>query len=92
MFLRLCFTPHVLYSFSFLFVFPSLYPAKAQVYEKASLQGIQQLVHRSYQTLALWKLLCDHQFSLIMSELPKVNVCANRCSYIITMQLTHMPH
>ncbi|KAK7895656.1 hypothetical protein WMY93_020981 [Mugilogobius chulae] len=32
---------------------------------------IQQLVHRSYQTLALWKLLCDHQFSLIMSELPK---------------------
>ncbi|KAI3362280.1 hypothetical protein L3Q82_012598, partial [Scortum barcoo] len=47
------------------------YHTKAQVYEKASLQGIQQLVHRSYQTLALWKLLCDHQFSLIMSELPK---------------------
>uniref|UniRef100_A0A3Q3WJ45 Uncharacterized protein n=1 Tax=Mola mola TaxID=94237 RepID=A0A3Q3WJ45_MOLML len=44
---------------------------KAQVYEKVSLQGIQQLVHRSYQTLALWKLLCDHQFSVIMSELPK---------------------
>uniref|UniRef100_A0A3B4XD68 Nuclear pore complex protein Nup155 n=1 Tax=Seriola lalandi dorsalis TaxID=1841481 RepID=A0A3B4XD68_SERLL len=47
------------------------YQTKAQVYEKVSLQGIQQLVHRSYQTLALWKLLCDHQFSLIMSELPK---------------------
>ncbi|XP_024917828.1 nuclear pore complex protein Nup155 [Cynoglossus semilaevis] len=47
------------------------YHTKAQVYEKASLQGMQQLVHRSYQTLALWKLLCDHQFSLIMSELPK---------------------
>ncbi|XP_073334583.1 nuclear pore complex protein Nup155 [Pagrus major] len=47
------------------------YHTKAQVYEKVSLQGIQQLVHRSYQTLALWKLLCDHQFSLIMSELPK---------------------
>ncbi|KAF3849089.1 hypothetical protein F7725_015586 [Dissostichus mawsoni] len=44
---------------------------KAQVYEKVSLQGIQQLVHRCYQTLALLKLLCDHQFSLIMSELPK---------------------
>uniref|UniRef100_A0A673ZK87 Nuclear pore complex protein Nup155 n=1 Tax=Salmo trutta TaxID=8032 RepID=A0A673ZK87_SALTR len=44
----------------------------AQVYEKMSLQGIQQLVHRSCQTLALWKLLCDHQFSLIVSELPKV--------------------
>uniref|UniRef100_A0AAQ4NN15 Nuclear pore complex protein Nup155 n=1 Tax=Gasterosteus aculeatus aculeatus TaxID=481459 RepID=A0AAQ4NN15_GASAC len=43
----------------------------AQVYEKVSLQGIQQLVHRSYQTLSLLKLLCDHQFSLIMSELPK---------------------
>ncbi|TKS84459.1 Nuclear pore complex protein [Collichthys lucidus] len=47
------------------------YHTKAQVYEKVSLQGIQQLVHRSYQTLALWKLLSDHQFSLIMSELPK---------------------
>ncbi|XP_068608928.1 nuclear pore complex protein Nup155 [Brachionichthys hirsutus] len=47
------------------------YHSKAQVYEKVSLQGIQQLVHRSYQTLALWKLLCDHQFNLIMSELPK---------------------
>uniref|UniRef100_A0A673ZGX3 Nuclear pore complex protein Nup155 n=1 Tax=Salmo trutta TaxID=8032 RepID=A0A673ZGX3_SALTR len=45
----------------------------AQVYEKMSLQGIQQLVHRSCQTLALWKLLCDHQFSLIVSELPKVS-------------------
>uniref|UniRef100_A0A673ZIM2 Nuclear pore complex protein Nup155 n=1 Tax=Salmo trutta TaxID=8032 RepID=A0A673ZIM2_SALTR len=40
---------------------------------KMSLQGIQQLVHRSCQTLALWKLLCDHQFSLIVSELPKAN-------------------
>uniref|UniRef100_A0A665VF31 Nuclear pore complex protein Nup155 n=1 Tax=Echeneis naucrates TaxID=173247 RepID=A0A665VF31_ECHNA len=47
------------------------YQTKAQVYDKVSLQGIQQLVHCSYQTLALWKLLCDHQFSLIMSELPK---------------------
>ncbi|XP_037120775.1 nuclear pore complex protein Nup155 [Syngnathus acus] len=47
------------------------YHTKAQVYEKVSLQSIQALVHRSYQTLALWKLLCDHQFSLIMSELPK---------------------
>lgn len=48
-------------------------PAEAQVYEKMSLQGIQQLVHRYCQTLALWKLLCDHQFSLIVSELPKVS-------------------
>ncbi|XP_055009950.1 nuclear pore complex protein Nup155 [Boleophthalmus pectinirostris] len=47
------------------------YHTKAQLFEKVSLQGIQQLVHRSHQTLALWKLLCDHQFSLIMSELPK---------------------
>lgn len=47
------------------------YQTEAQVYEKASLQGIQQLVHRSCQTLALWKLLCEHQFSLIISELPK---------------------
>uniref|UniRef100_A0A3B3CZA3 Nuclear pore complex protein Nup155 n=1 Tax=Oryzias melastigma TaxID=30732 RepID=A0A3B3CZA3_ORYME len=45
--------------------------SKAQVFEKVSLQSIQQLVHRSYQTLALWKLLCAHQFSLIMAELPK---------------------
>lgn len=48
--------------------------AKAQAYEKASLQGIQQLVHRSYQTLALWKLVSDHQFSKIIAELPKVRV------------------
>ncbi|CAB1352906.1 unnamed protein product, partial [Coregonus sp. 'balchen'] len=39
------------------------YHTEAQVYEKMSLQCIQQLVHRSCQTLALWKLLCDHQFS-----------------------------
>uniref|UniRef100_A0A8C7S1Y5 Nuclear pore complex protein Nup155 n=1 Tax=Oncorhynchus mykiss TaxID=8022 RepID=A0A8C7S1Y5_ONCMY len=43
------------------------------LYFKMSLQGIQQLVHRSCQTLALWKLLCDHQFSLIISELPMAN-------------------
>uniref|UniRef100_A0A8B9HM25 Nucleoporin 155 n=1 Tax=Astyanax mexicanus TaxID=7994 RepID=A0A8B9HM25_ASTMX len=49
------------------------YHTEAQAYEKASLQAIQQLVHRSFQTLALWKLLCDHQFSLIISELPKAN-------------------
>lgn len=48
--------------------------AEAQVYEKTSLQGFQQLVHRSFQTLALWKLLCEHQFSLIISELPKVSI------------------
>ncbi|XP_051971626.1 nuclear pore complex protein Nup155-like isoform X1 [Xyrauchen texanus] len=47
------------------------YHTEAQVYEKSSLQGIQQLIHRSCQTLALWKLLCDHQFSLIVSEMPK---------------------
>lgn len=78
----LCFTLITVFcaSHSFnscLFVFLCVYPAKAQVYEKVSLQGIQQLVHRSYQTLALWKLLCDHQFSLIMSELPKVHLCTN---------------
>ncbi|KAJ8408637.1 hypothetical protein AAFF_G00252720 [Aldrovandia affinis] len=44
---------------------------EAQAYEKVSLQGVQQLVHRSCQTLALWKLLCDHQFSVILAELPK---------------------
>ncbi|XP_048876664.1 nuclear pore complex protein Nup155 [Brienomyrus brachyistius] len=47
------------------------YHTEAQAYEKASLQGIQQLVHRSCQTLALWKLLCEHQFSLILAELSK---------------------
>ncbi|XP_057697653.1 nuclear pore complex protein Nup155-like isoform X3 [Corythoichthys intestinalis] len=44
---------------------------KAPLDEKESLQSIQALVQLSYQTLALWKLLCDHQFSLIISELPK---------------------
>uniref|UniRef100_A0A4W4F627 Nuclear pore complex protein Nup155 n=1 Tax=Electrophorus electricus TaxID=8005 RepID=A0A4W4F627_ELEEL len=47
------------------------YHTEAQAFEKASLQGIQQLVHHSFQTLALWKLLCDHQFTLITTELPK---------------------
>lgn len=47
------------------------YHTEAQAYEKASLQAMQQLIHRSCQTLALWKLLCDHQFSLILSEMPK---------------------
>uniref|UniRef100_A0A673MFU1 Nuclear pore complex protein Nup155-like n=1 Tax=Sinocyclocheilus rhinocerous TaxID=307959 RepID=A0A673MFU1_9TELE len=47
------------------------YHTEAQAYEKASLQAMQQLIHRSYQMLALWKLLCDHQFSLIISEMPK---------------------
>lgn len=56
--------------------------AKAQAYEKASLQGIQQLVHRSYQTLALWKLVSDHQFSKIIAELPKVRVLALSSSLI----------
>uniref|UniRef100_A0A673MB33 Nuclear pore complex protein Nup155-like n=1 Tax=Sinocyclocheilus rhinocerous TaxID=307959 RepID=A0A673MB33_9TELE len=49
------------------------YHTEAQAYEKASLQAMQQLIHRSYQMLALWKLLCDHQFSLIISEMPKAN-------------------
>uniref|UniRef100_A0A4W4F518 Nuclear pore complex protein Nup155 n=1 Tax=Electrophorus electricus TaxID=8005 RepID=A0A4W4F518_ELEEL len=49
------------------------YHTEAQAFEKASLQGIQQLVHHSFQTLALWKLLCDHQFTLITTELPKAN-------------------
>uniref|UniRef100_A0AAY4CWY0 Nuclear pore complex protein Nup155 n=1 Tax=Denticeps clupeoides TaxID=299321 RepID=A0AAY4CWY0_9TELE len=47
------------------------YHTEAQAFEKASLQGVQQLVDRSCQTLALWKLLCDHDFSIIALELPK---------------------
>lgn len=47
------------------------YHTEAQACEKASLQGIQQLVYRCYQTLSLWKLLCEHQFSIIIAGLPK---------------------
>ncbi|XP_041111016.1 nuclear pore complex protein Nup155-like [Polyodon spathula] len=47
------------------------YHTEAQAYEKISLQGIQQLVHRTCQTLALWKLICDHQFSVIIADLQK---------------------
>ncbi|NXH16466.1 NU155 protein, partial [Bucco capensis] len=43
--------------------------AEAQLAEQSSLQGIQQLVHRSCQALALWKLLCEHQFSAIIGDL-----------------------
>ncbi|MGH0162158.1 UNVERIFIED_CONTAM: hypothetical protein FKN15_049564 [Acipenser sinensis] len=49
------------------------YHTEAQAYEKISLQGIQQLVHRTCQTLALWKLICDHQFSVIIADLQKVS-------------------
>lgn len=45
---------------------------EAQLSEKISLQAIQQLVRKSYQALALWKLLCEHQFTVIVGELQKV--------------------
>ncbi|XP_023568499.1 nuclear pore complex protein Nup155 [Octodon degus] len=44
---------------------------EAQLSEKVSLQAIQQLVRKSYQALALWKLLCEHQFTVIVGELQK---------------------
>ncbi|NWS72090.1 NU155 protein, partial [Crotophaga sulcirostris] len=47
------------------------YHAEAQLTEKTSLQGIQQLVHKTCQALALWKLLCEHQFSVVVGELQK---------------------
>ncbi|KAM4708363.1 nuclear pore complex protein Nup155 [Discoglossus pictus] len=47
------------------------YHTEAQLAEKISLQGIHQLVKKMCQALALWKLLCEHQFSLIVSELQK---------------------
>uniref|UniRef100_A0A2K6SBX7 Nucleoporin 155 n=1 Tax=Saimiri boliviensis boliviensis TaxID=39432 RepID=A0A2K6SBX7_SAIBB len=46
---------------------------EAQLSEKSSLQAIQQLVRKSYQALALWKLLCEHQFTVIVAELQKAN-------------------
>ncbi|XP_054843250.1 nuclear pore complex protein Nup155 [Eublepharis macularius] len=45
--------------------------AEAQLTEKASLQGIQQLVRKTCQALALWKLLCEHQFNVVVGELQK---------------------
>ncbi|KAF2984648.1 hypothetical protein EK904_012569 [Melospiza melodia maxima] len=47
------------------------YHAEAQLTEKNSLQGIQQLVRKTCQALALWKLLCEHQFSVAVGELQK---------------------
>ncbi|POI31817.1 hypothetical protein CIB84_004432, partial [Bambusicola thoracicus] len=47
------------------------YHAEAQLTEKNSLQGIQQLVRKTCQALALWKLLCEHQFSVVVGELQK---------------------
>uniref|UniRef100_A0A8D1MN20 Nuclear pore complex protein Nup155 n=1 Tax=Sus scrofa TaxID=9823 RepID=A0A8D1MN20_PIG len=44
---------------------------EAQLSEKVSLQAIQQLVRKSYQALALWRLLCEHQFTVIVGELQK---------------------
>ncbi|KAM9329214.1 nuclear pore complex protein Nup155 [Gastrophryne carolinensis] len=47
------------------------YHSEAQLAEKISLQGIHQLVRKTCQALALWKLLCEHQFSHIAQELQK---------------------
>ncbi|XP_060092043.1 nuclear pore complex protein Nup155 [Heteronotia binoei] len=47
------------------------FQAEAQLTEKASLQGIQQLVRKTCQALALWKLLCEHQFNIVVGELQK---------------------
>ncbi|XP_065595993.1 nuclear pore complex protein Nup155 [Cyrtonyx montezumae] len=47
------------------------YHAEAQLTEKTSLQGILQLVRKTCQALALWKLLCEHQFNVVVGELQK---------------------
>ncbi|KAM5193375.1 nuclear pore complex protein Nup155 [Mantella aurantiaca] len=47
------------------------YHNEAQLAEKMSLQGIHLLVRKTCQALALWKLLCEHQFSYIAAELQK---------------------
>uniref|UniRef100_A0A8C3E348 Nucleoporin 155 n=1 Tax=Corvus moneduloides TaxID=1196302 RepID=A0A8C3E348_CORMO len=54
------------------------YHAEAQLTEKNSLQGIQQLVRKTCQALALWKLLCEHQFSVAVGELQKANELLQR--------------
>uniref|UniRef100_A0A8B9J1Q5 Nucleoporin 155 n=1 Tax=Amazona collaria TaxID=241587 RepID=A0A8B9J1Q5_9PSIT len=54
------------------------YHADAQLTEKTSLQGIQQLVRKTCQALALWKLLCEHQFSVVVGELQKANELLQR--------------
>uniref|UniRef100_A0A669PJP2 Nuclear pore complex protein Nup155 n=1 Tax=Phasianus colchicus TaxID=9054 RepID=A0A669PJP2_PHACC len=54
------------------------YHAEAQLTEKTSLQGIQQLVRKTCQALALWKLLCEHQFSVVVGELQKANELLQR--------------
>uniref|UniRef100_A0A5G2QL53 Nucleoporin 155 n=1 Tax=Sus scrofa TaxID=9823 RepID=A0A5G2QL53_PIG len=51
---------------------------EAQLSEKVSLQAIQQLVRKSYQALALWRLLCEHQFTVIVGELQKANELLQR--------------
>ncbi|GAB1299230.1 Nuclear pore complex protein Nup155 [Apodemus speciosus] len=37
-------------------------------FHEISLQAIQQMVRKSYQALALWKLLCEHQFNVIVGR------------------------
>uniref|UniRef100_H9GTP0 Nuclear pore complex protein Nup155 n=1 Tax=Anolis carolinensis TaxID=28377 RepID=H9GTP0_ANOCA len=54
------------------------FAAEAQLAEKASLQGIQQLVRKTCQALALWKLLCEHQFNIVVGELQKANELLQR--------------
>lgn len=46
------------------------YNAEAQAHERASLQQMGSLVHHVIQTLALWKLLCEHGLSVLTAALP----------------------
>uniref|UniRef100_S4RQG5 Nucleoporin 155 n=1 Tax=Petromyzon marinus TaxID=7757 RepID=S4RQG5_PETMA len=46
------------------------YNAEAQAHERASLQQVGSLVHHVIQTLALWKLLCEHGVPVLTAALP----------------------
>ncbi|KFM62016.1 Nuclear pore complex protein Nup155, partial [Stegodyphus mimosarum] len=43
----------------------------AELQERISLTNFQQLVNYTYEMLALWKVLCDHNFQTIVSFLPQ---------------------
>ncbi|XP_014679572.1 PREDICTED: nuclear pore complex protein Nup155-like, partial [Priapulus caudatus] len=49
----------------------SKYQAEAQAQEKSSLMNLYRLVVRACETIGLWKILCDHQFHIVVANLSR---------------------
>ena len=63
--------------------------AEADSQERQSLKQLQILVARMCESLALWKILCDHQFHVICAALSVVShfhfhfLFSDLCNYLL---------